>query len=95
MGNPEEMPPAPQLKNVDAWNFADQLGEPDIVLASVPIDVPANGNDLWDKHFIDSGISGSVHKGAVKPRGDAKSVVHHANTISPKLLKMEALTGSQ
>ena len=37
MGNPEEMPPAPQLKNVDAWNFADQLGEPDIVLASVQL----------------------------------------------------------
>ena len=82
MGNPEEMPPAPQLKNVDAWNFADQLGEPDIVLASVPIDVPANGNDLWDKHFIDSGISEDrcIKALQVKPRGDAKSVVHHANT---------------
>ena len=82
MGNPEELPPAPQLKNVDAWNFADQLGEPDIVLASVPIDVPANGNDLWDKHFIDSGISEDrcIKALQVKPRGDAKSVVHHANT---------------
>ena len=82
MGNPEELPPAPVLRSIDDWNFADQLGQPDIVLASIPIDVPASGNDLWDKHFVDSGISEDrcIKALQVKPRGDAKSVVHHANT---------------
>ena len=81
-GNLEELPPMPNLPSLDEWNFADQLGQPDIVLASNPIDVPANGNDLWDKHFIDSGLTEDrcIKAMQVKPRGDAKTVVHHANT---------------
>jgi len=44
--------------------------------------VPANGNDLWDKHFIETGLTSDrcIKAVQVKPRGDAKSVVHHANT---------------
>ena len=82
LGNLEELPPPPALRDVDDWNFAEQLGQPDIVLASNPIDVPANGNDLWDKHFISSGITQDrcIKALQVKPRGDAKTVVHHANT---------------
>ena len=81
-GNLDEIPPLPALRDLDDWNFSDQFGEPDIVLASVPIDVPANGNDLWDKHFIDSGLTEDrcIKALQVKPRGDAKTVVHHANT---------------
>lgn len=82
LGNVEELPPPPVLRDINDWNFADQLGQPDIVIASNPIDVPANGNDLWDKHFIESGITEDrcIKALQVKPRGDAKTVVHHANT---------------
>ncbi len=81
-GNLSEQPPLPDLPSLDEWNFADQFGQPDIVLASNPIDVPASGNDLWDKHFIDSGLAGDrcIKAMQVKPRGNAKTVVHHANT---------------
>ena len=81
-GNLNELPPAPALPSLDDWNFEDQFGEPDLVLPSNPIDVPANGNDLWDKHFIASGLSENrcIKALQVKPRGDAKTVVHHANT---------------
>ncbi len=81
-GNLNELPPAPPLPSLDDWNFEDQFGEPDLVLPSNPIDVPANGNDLWDKHFIASGLSEDrcIKAMQVKPRGDAKTVVHHANT---------------
>ena len=81
-GNLDEMPAPPALRDLDDWNFSDQLGQPDLVLASNPIDVPANGNDLWDKHFIDSGITEDrcIKAMQVKPRGAAKTVVHHANT---------------
>jgi len=82
LGNVEQLPPPPVLRDVDEWNFAAQFGQPDLVLASNPIDVPANGNDLWDKHFIDSGITEDrcIKALQVKPRGNAKTVVHHANT---------------
>ena len=81
-GNLDEMPAMPEVRDLEEWNFADQFGQPDIVLESNPIDVPASGNDLWDKHFVDSGISEDrcIKALQVKPRGDAKTVVHHANT---------------
>lgn len=82
LGNTEELPSMQALPDIDAWNFAGELGQPDIVLASNPIDVPASGNDLWDKHFIESGITEDrcIKALQVKPRGEAKTVVHHANT---------------
>jgi len=82
LGNLEELPPPPTLRNINEWNFADQFGQPDIMISSNPIDIPANGNDLWDKHFIESGITEDrcIRALQVKPRGDAKTVVHHANT---------------
>lgn len=81
-GNLDEMPAPPVLRGLDDWNFAAQFGEPDVVLSSNPIDVPASGNDLWDKHFVDSGITEDrcIKALQVKPRGVAKTVVHHANT---------------
>lgn len=81
-GDLNEMPPMPDLPDLADWNFEPQFGEPDLVLASNPIDVPANGNDLWDKHFIETGLTSArcIKAVQVKPRGDAKTVVHHANT---------------
>jgi mono/diheme cytochrome c family protein len=82
IGNPDQLVAAPELRNTDDWNFVNQFGQPDLVLASDPIDIPANGNDLWHKHFIESGITKDrcIKALQVKPRGDAKAVVHHANT---------------
>ncbi len=75
-GNLDEMPAPPVLRGLDDWNFAEQFGEPDVVLSSQSIDVPASGNDLWDKHFVDSGITEDrcIKALQVKPRGDAKTV---------------------
>ena len=58
------------------------MGEPDAIIPSVPIDIPANGNDLWSTHYVPHGISSDrcIKAIQVKPRGDAKTVVHHANS---------------
>ena len=38
-----------------------RLGEPDLIIASVPIDIPAGGNDLWHKHYVpDTGLTRSA-----------------------------------
>ncbi len=81
-GDLNEMPSMPDLPDLAEWNFADRFGQPDLVLASNSIDVPASGNDLWDKHFINTGLSSDrcIKAVQVKPWGDAKAVVHHANT---------------
>ena len=82
LGDPDSPLAAPQLNDPDAWNFVSELGEPDLVIPSVAIDIPANGNDLWSTHYVPSGISSDrcIKAVQVKPRGDAAAVVHHANS---------------
>ena len=82
LGATDIIPPAADLPNTDAWNFTASLGEPDLIVPSVPMDIPANGNDLWSKHFVESGLEQDrcIKAVQVKPRGDAKAVVHHANS---------------
>ena len=73
---------APVLADPSQWNFYADLGEPTLVIPSTPIDIPASGNDLWHKHNVASGLTEDrcIKAVQVKPRGDAKSVVHHANS---------------
>ncbi len=82
LGDTDIVPPAPELQNPDEWNFVGQFGQPDLIVASIPIDIPADGNDLWQKHYVAIGITEErcIKAVQVKPRGDAKAVVHHANS---------------
>jgi len=72
----------PSLPDPDQWNFYEDFGEPTLVIPSTPIDIPATGNDLWHKHNVASGLTEDrcIKAIQVKPRGEAKSVVHHANS---------------
>ncbi len=81
-GDPDVVPPMPDLPNPDDWNFAAQFGQPDLIIPSSPYDIPANGNDLWSKEFVNPGLTEDrcIKAVQVKPRGDAKAVVHHANS---------------
>ena len=82
LGPADIVPPMPDLKDPGVWNFASELGQPDLIVPSVSMDIPANGNDLWSKHFVDPGITQDrcIKAVQVKPRGDASAVVHHANS---------------
>lgn len=66
----------------EEWNFSDELGQPDLIVASDPIDIPADGNDLWHNNLVPSGLTSKrcLKAVQVKPRGDAATVVHHANS---------------
>ncbi len=73
---------AVDLPDPDQWTFASKLGEPDMILASTPIDIPASGNDLWHRPYVYTGLDTDrcIAAVQVKPRGAAKTVVHHANS---------------
>lgn len=81
-GNPDIAVEMPELPDPNEWNFSAELGEPDMVVASIPMDIPASGSDLWSKHFVDLGLESDrcIKAVQVKPRGDAAAVVHHANS---------------
>ena len=82
MGDADIIPPAPVVRDAAAWNFAPQFGEPNLIIASTPLDIPANGNDMWSKEYTPSGLTEDrcIKAIQVKPRGDAAAVVHHANS---------------
>ena len=82
LGDPDiELPPA-DVRDPDDWNFADQLGQPDLIVPSIAIDIPAAGNDIWHKHIVPSGLTEDrcIKAVQVKPKGNAATVVHHANS---------------
>lgn len=72
----------PSLSALTDWTFAADLGQPNLIIPSVPIDIPANGADLWSKHEVPTGLTTDrcIKAVQVKPRGDARAVVHHANS---------------
>jgi len=82
MGDADVVVPMPELNDPSEWNFVAQFGQPDKIIPSISIDIPANGNDLWSNHYVPSGMTTDrcIKAVQVKPRGDAKAVVHHANS---------------
>ena len=81
-GDQDIVPQVPEMPDPNEWKFAPMFGQPDAIVASSPYDIPANGNDLWSKEIVDSGITENkcIKAVQVKPRGDARAVVHHANS---------------
>ena len=81
-GDRDAVVQSPDLPDPNEWNFAADLGQPNLIIPSVPIDIPANGNDLWHKHLVASGVTEDrcIKAVQVKPLGHAKAVVHHANS---------------
>lgn len=82
LGNPDEVPEVPDFESVDDWNFVEEFGPPDLIIPSTPIDVPAGGNDMWHRPYVPTGLTEDrcIQAVQVRPAGDAKTVVHHANS---------------
>ena len=78
----DRTPEEPDIPSLDEWNFAAEFGQPDLILDSQPIDVPAVGNDMWHRPYVMTGLETDrcIKAVQVKPRADAKTVVHHANS---------------
>ena len=57
LGDPDLVVNMPALPDPNGWNFTGEFGAPDKIVESLPIDIPADGNDLWSKHFVDLGLN--------------------------------------
>ena len=88
LGDPADMPAPPELVDTEDWALSPTLGQPDIVVASTPIDVPASGLDMWHRPYIQTGVTADrcIKALQVKPMGNAKGVVHHANSTFQRML---------
>ena len=84
LGNADEIPEL-DLLDTDDWSLSNLFGPPDLLAPSTPIDVPAAGLDMWHRPIVPLlGEMGNEERCIkalqVKPRGVAKTVVHHANS---------------
>ncbi len=85
LGDPADMPPPADLRATDDWSLAAEFGPPDLLAPSSPIDIPAEGLDVWYRPIVEiQGLPENedrcIKALQVKPRGDAVTVVHHANS---------------
>ena len=85
LGDPADMPPPADLHATDEWSLAAEFGQPDLLAPSSPIDIPAEGLDVWYRPIVEiQGLPENEERCIkalqVKPRGDAVTVVHHANS---------------
>ena len=82
LGNTDIIPPVADIPSLEEWNFTAELGPPDVVIESEPIDIPAVGNDMWHRPYTLTGLNDDrcIRAMQVKPKGSAKTVVHHANS---------------
>ena len=85
LGDADEIP-ALNLLDTNDWSLSALFGEPDLLAPSTPIDVPAAGLDMWHRPIVkiqgllEGGEERCIKALQVKPRGVAKTVVHHANS---------------
>ena len=82
LGDPADMPPMPTLVDTEEFMFTAEFGEPDVIVSSTAIDIPANGLDMWHRPIVPTGVTEDrcIRAIQVRPVGAAKGVVHHANS---------------
>ena len=82
LGDPADMPPMPNLVDTEEFMFTAEFGEPDVIVSSTAIDIPANGLDMWHRPIVPVGVPEDrcIRAIQVRPVGAAKGVVHHANS---------------
>jgi mono/diheme cytochrome c family protein len=80
MGDPADMPPPAVFPDGREWRMAERFGQPDVVIASSPYTVSADGGDRWWRPAVPSGITGERCIMAIetKPRFEGRSATHHA-----------------
>ncbi|HIF07269.1 MAG TPA: cytochrome c, partial [Gemmatimonadetes bacterium] len=99
LGNEDEIPEL-NLLDTDDWSLANLYGAPDLLAPSTPIDVPAAGLDMWHRPIVKieglaaGGEERCIKALQVKPRGVAKTVVHHANSTFQLLQEDGSFEGS-
>jgi hypothetical protein len=82
MGDLTEMPTPVEWPDAREWRMAERFGQPDVIIASEPYDIPSTGGDRWWGPVVPSGITEERCIMAIetKPRIEGRSSTHHANS---------------
>ena len=81
LGDTADMPPPAEFPNPTAWRLSGRFGEPDLIVASDPYTVAADGQDKWWRSTAETGLTEErwVRAIEIKPSfPGGRKVVHHA-----------------
>jgi mono/diheme cytochrome c family protein len=81
LGDADAIPSPPDFPAPHEFTLSAQLGPPDVIIRSAPIDVPAEGNDIWHRPIVPTGLVADrcIKASQVRPAtAQAATVVHHA-----------------
>ncbi len=82
-GNPRDLPPPVSFPDPTGWQFAKELGPPDLVIKSPPYTLAARTQDKWFRPVTDTGLTEArwVRAIEIKPSfPDGRRIVHHVLT---------------
>jgi mono/diheme cytochrome c family protein len=81
-GNPADLPPPIKFDDPNEWAFKKQFGEPDLVVTTKPFTLVAQGQDVWWRPVVPTGLPTDrcIRAISVKPSVKGRAAAHHANS---------------
>ncbi len=80
-GDRGDLPPRVEFPDPNRWQFAEEFGEPDLIIKSAPYTLPARTMDKWFRPVVETGITEPrwVRAIEIKPSyPDGRRIVHHS-----------------
>jgi len=80
-GNPADMPEPVDWPDGETWTFAERFDEPDLILRSPPYTMPAQGQDVWFRPVIETGLTEARWVRAIEIRPtpiEGRRIIHHS-----------------
>jgi hypothetical protein len=81
VGNASDMPRPISWPNEDAFQLADQLGPPDLIVKAPSFTVPAQAPDQWFRPVVDIGLKEDRWLKAIEMKPSNRQITHHAGTF--------------
>jgi mono/diheme cytochrome c family protein len=81
-GNPADLPAPVTFANPNDWAYAAQFGPPDLIIKTDPFTLAANGQDVWWRPTVPTGLTTDrcIRAISVKPSLEGRAAAHHANS---------------
>ncbi len=81
-GDLADMPPPVEWPDPAEFRLAATFGPPDLIIRSTPYAVPADGQDLWWRPVVETGLTEDRCILAIetKPSVQGRAIAHHANS---------------
>ena len=82
LGDPADLPPPLSFPDLSEWAYEDAFGPPDLVIKTKPYTLAAEGQDVWWRPIVPSGLTEDrcIKAVSVKPSAQGRAAAHHANS---------------